>query len=108
MQDFDFIFGGRIHGTMMGIQQGVPGLILAPDMRVRELSESMKIPFVTPFDKLFLDPDKLEINDIIEYTDFQSEVFDQNRCEVSKPYISHFADVGLVSDKSLQELCSLS
>merc|ERR1712014_269937 len=45
----DFVLSGRIHGFMTGLACAVPGFIIAPDMRILELAESMRLPHTDPF-----------------------------------------------------------
>ena len=44
LRDFDFVVGTRIHGVLLGIQVGIPGLCIVSDSRTRELCETMNIP----------------------------------------------------------------
>lgn len=46
LQQQDFVFGGRIHGTIAAITAGVPAVLLAHDHRMRELAEYHGIPFL--------------------------------------------------------------
>lgn len=45
--NFDFVVGIRIHGVMLALQAGVPGMCIAHDSRIAELCTTMKLPFVT-------------------------------------------------------------
>ena len=42
----DFVFGPRLHGNIAGIVQGVPSLLTARDIRVKEIANFFKIPVV--------------------------------------------------------------
>jgi hypothetical protein len=46
LRSVDFVVGTRIHGVMLGLQAGVPGLCIAHDSRTREMCETMGVPFV--------------------------------------------------------------
>ena len=46
LRRFDFVVGTRIHGVMLGLQSGVPGLCIVSDSRTRELCETMEIPYL--------------------------------------------------------------
>jgi hypothetical protein len=46
LRSTDFVIGARIHGVMLGLQAGVPGLCIAHDSRTREMCETMGVPFV--------------------------------------------------------------
>jgi hypothetical protein len=42
----DFMFGTRIHGTILGLCAGLPSMCIAIDSRTYELCEQMNIPYV--------------------------------------------------------------
>ena len=65
----DLAFGTRIHGAIVHLKQGVPALLFAHDMRIMEIAEYLKIPYVR-LDKI--DVSKLNIRDIYEKTDFSA------------------------------------
>ncbi len=44
LKQYDFVFGTRIHGTVMGILAGTPSFLLAHDSRTLELAEYFDIP----------------------------------------------------------------
>ncbi|TKF54596.1 polysaccharide pyruvyl transferase family protein [Vibrio sp. F13] len=44
LKAYDFVFGTRIHGTIMGILAGTPSYLLAHDSRTLELAEYFEIP----------------------------------------------------------------
>lgn len=46
LRSYDFVVGARIHGVMLALQAGVPGLCIVHDSRTRELCETMMVPFV--------------------------------------------------------------
>ena len=46
----DFVFGSRIHGTLMGIYAGRPTLTIANDERILEMVEQMMLPHDTIYD----------------------------------------------------------
>ena len=46
LRSVDFVVGTRIHGVMLGLQAGIPGLCIAHDSRTREMCETMAVPFV--------------------------------------------------------------
>merc|ERR1739845_143535 len=91
MTQFDFILGCRIHGTMAGLQTGVPGFIIAPDMRVLEMAEVMKVPFTDVFDERLRRPG-ITIAKIINMTNFDGVAFDRNRCMLYHYYARVFSE----------------
>lgn len=44
LRDYDFVFGTRIHGNVMGVLSGVPSFVMAHDSRTLELAEFFQIP----------------------------------------------------------------
>lgn len=44
MIDYDFVIGTRLHGTIMALNSGTPGMLLYHDSRTRELAEFSAIP----------------------------------------------------------------
>ena len=47
---FDTVFRGRIHSSIFSISTGLPTFIVAPDIRVLELSQAILIPHTDIFD----------------------------------------------------------
>lgn len=47
----DFMFGTRIHGTVLGLCAGLPSMCLAIDSRTYELCEQMNIPYINCINK---------------------------------------------------------
>ena len=43
---YDYVFGSRLHGTIMALNSGVPGVLIAHDSRTRELADFAAIPAV--------------------------------------------------------------
>lgn len=42
--EYDFIFGFRIHGSILALNSGVPSMIMTLDLKGKEMAEFMKIP----------------------------------------------------------------
>jgi hypothetical protein len=83
LKDFDMVIGPRIHGIMMAINAGIPGLCIAMDSRIMELCEIMKIPYITP-DKV---ENGINRNQLIDLCKFDGNDFDKNRRELSRKYV---------------------
>ena len=47
----DFMFGTRIHGTILGLCAGLPSMCIAFDSRTYELCEQMNIPYINCINK---------------------------------------------------------
>lgn len=93
----DISFGARIHGNMIAIAAEVPSFVIAPDHRVLELVQRMKIPHTTSVDPRL--KRGLDIAKIIWESGFNGDLFDENRCTSSKVYERVFRQYGMrVSD----------
>src|SRR5690606_27853056 len=57
----DFVFGARLHGCIAAIIQGIPAVMLARDIRVREIANFFKIP-VLDYDEA----SDLSVDDLFE------------------------------------------
>lgn len=86
LRRFDFIVGARIHGVMLAIQAGVPGLCIAHDSRIRELCEKCKIPYVMANDV----KEGITLQDLPHLTEFDGIAFDQNRAAIAEEYRKFF------------------
>ena len=84
LQGFDFVVGTRVHGVMLGIQAGIPGLCLVSDSRTRELCETMAVPHVHARDHL----DGLGRGELMRTFErvFDPGRFDANRCLLARSY----------------------
>lgn len=75
LRGHDFVIGTRIHGVVLGIQAGIPGLCIAHDSRTRELCEVMHVPFIMASEVM----NGLTIEEAMSRYKFDGETFDQNR-----------------------------
>lgn len=91
LRRFDFVVGSRIHGVMLAIQAGVPGLCIAHDSRIRELCEKCKIPFV------MADAVKqgITLQDLPHLVEFDGKAFDKNRESIAQQYQKFFHNNGV-------------
>lgn len=94
----DFFVGGRIHGTMLAIQSGIPALCVVHDSRTLELCEMMKLPHVRMADlpEGALTPDVLR-----RLFRFDPEAFDANRIELGRRTLAFMQRNGLEQPLSL-------
>lgn len=106
MRDFDFVFGGRMHGVLAAVAAGTPALAIAVDWRMAELCLAMNIPFVTPFDDYFVKKRDLDIANIVGdvVIPFDSREFDYKRCQAARVLQESYADVGLYVHDHIQQI----
>lgn len=77
----DFVVGTRIHGCQLGIQAGVPAVVLHIDSRTKELCETMHIPTIEAreFQK---SPSIEQLFDIVKNWDW--DTYGQKRMSLAK------------------------
>lgn len=46
VQHYDFVFGSRLHGTIMALNCGVPAILITHDSRTAEIAEFAQLPHV--------------------------------------------------------------
>lgn len=106
MRRMDVSIGGRIHGNMVALSVGVPVFVVAPDHRVLELAERMRIPHTT----LFGDAVRkgMDVAEVVSATKFDGAAFDRNRCEIAQTYLRVFRQFGIGVQphvRSIAEIC---
>jgi hypothetical protein len=67
LEQYDYVFGTRLHGTIMALNSGVPAFMLHHDSRTRELCEFAAIPSA---DAKSFNPTPHNIRRAIEKTDY--------------------------------------
>lgn len=92
LRRFDFIIGSRIHGVMLAMQAGVPGLCIAHDSRIREMCEKCRIPYVMAHQVA----GGINLNEINGLIKFDGKEFDSNREAVSAQYQDFFRNNGIM------------
>lgn len=97
---FDFVIGTRIHGVMLALQAGIPGLCIAHDSRTKELCETMKVPHVMASEVI----GGICRDDIPRLFKFDPDEFDANRKRLAGEYQKFFIDNNLVSSDYLPRI----
>lgn len=97
---FDFVLGTRIHGVILALQSGVPGLCIVHDTRMRELCETMLVPFVTA-DQV---RDGIKREDLAALYHFDAAAFDRRRQELAGRYVGFLRGNGLAPAVWLQAI----
>jgi hypothetical protein len=83
LRGFDFVVGARIHGVILALQAGIPGLCIAHDARTLELCEMMKVPHVVAREV----SGGLTREDLPRlFAQFDPVEFDRNRAMLAKRY----------------------
>lgn len=102
LRRFDFVVGTRIHGTVLGLQVGVPALCIVSDSRTLELCQTMRVPYVAAKDYL----DGLRLNDLSQLFrhQFDAEEFDSNRRVLAKSYCAFLEGNGLTVAPHMKRL----
>lgn len=80
---FDFVIGVRIHGVMLALQAGLPGVVIAHDSRTLELCQTMMVPHVLAKDV----ENGITREQLPEMFTFDAEAFDENRRALAKRYV---------------------
>lgn len=93
LRRFDFVVGTRIHGTVLGLQAGVPALCIVFDSRTLELCQTMGIPHISVRDYA----DGLELKDLSRLfrDQFDAAEFDTNRRFLARSYCEFLEGNGL-------------
>ena len=80
---FDFVIGARIHGVMLALQAGVPGVVIAHDSRTLELCQTMMVPYVLAKDVA----SGITRDQLPKLFKFDPKAFDENRRNLAKKYV---------------------
>jgi hypothetical protein len=93
LRRFDFVIGTRIHGVMLGIQAGIPGLCIAYDSRIREICEKSKIPYVMAGQVR----EGITLGELRGLARFDGKDFDKNRENIADQYKNFFRSNGILA-----------
>lgn len=93
LREMDVSIGARIHGNMLALGASVPVYVIAPDHRVTELVQRMKIPYTTYYSK-DVPTEGTDIAKLVSESKFDGDEFDRNRCEIAKTYRKVFSSFG--------------
>lgn len=80
---FDFVIGARIHGVMLALQVGVPGVVIAHDSRTLELCQMMHVPYVLARDVA----SGITREQLPSLFKFDADAFDRNRRMLARRYV---------------------
>lgn len=77
LSHMDAVVGPRFHGVALGVQAGIPGVVLDIDNRTRELATTSAIKHFAAAD--FMGAERTEVIDSLAWSDEDGAKFDQNR-----------------------------
>ena len=97
----DFVVGTRIHGCQLGIQAGVPAVVLHIDSRTKELCETMHIPTISAreFQK---SPSLKRLLEVVKSWDW--EAYDKNRIALANQTHDFVLQNGLTPSRHFKAL----
>lgn len=99
---FDFVIGTRIHGIMLALQAGVPGLCIAHDSRTLELCTTMKVPYILAKDV----QQGIRRKDLLKLFNFDAAAFDVNRKRLATSYVEFLKSNGITPAHYLVSLAA--
>ncbi|MDQ3288183.1 MAG: polysaccharide pyruvyl transferase family protein [Pseudomonadota bacterium] len=99
LRNFDFVIGPRIHGVMLALQAGVPGVCIAHDSRIRELCQTMGVPHVSPAEVAA----GVTLKQLRSLFRFNADYFDARRRELARNYGAFLHGNGLHATEILRQ-----
>jgi len=86
----DFMVGFRVHGTVMALQQGIPGIYVTYDTRIRELAALYRVPSLDNEDFLPMDlPRMIEAADFTKFEQAYRENYAEYRLFLEENGLRH-------------------
>ena len=96
VRQFSFCFGTRLHATIMGLNSGVPSVLVHHDLRTRELAEFAAIPHLSARDAVI---SKKGIANAYETADIGG--YYRRREELREGYLAFLKENGLTPDPTI-------
>jgi hypothetical protein len=90
-REAELFLGTRLHGNMLGLQQGIPAALIAHDLRTSELIRQMRMPSV-PMER-FLACRRLA--EVLAAVEFDAEAFDAARRQAARIYVENLPGLGV-------------
>lgn len=105
LSKMDVSIGPRIHGNMAALAATppTPAFIVAPDYRVLEMADEMRVPYTDIYDRRLLKAD-IDVAELVRSASFDGEAFDRNRCRIAKLYKTVFDQAGVPVAKHIDQL----
>lgn len=101
---FDLCIGTRIHGCMVGMQAGLPTLLIAHDSRTTELGSVMRVPSLSSAS--FLGYDSVP-SALLAQPRFDGKVFDANRAFLAKNFLTIFEKAEITPTAHLKKIANV-
>lgn len=92
--NYSFAFGTRFHGNMMAFRNGIPTVWIGHDMRTKELTEWLHLPYIQTNTDRFKSIEN--VNDIIKIWEQCSEDFYNAYPDKLKNYNNFLAENGVI------------
>ncbi|MGP5318255.1 polysaccharide pyruvyl transferase family protein [Arthrobacter rhombi] len=108
LEEFDFAFGTRIHGTIASILAGTPAVLLTHDSRTQELADYHAIPN-KPITQITPATDAKDLFADCDYTEFNArlpETFDRFTKFLEKNDLEHIYQAGKESTEFDEKLAA--
>jgi hypothetical protein len=103
LQRFSAAVNTRIHGTVMSLTAGIPGICVHHDTRTRELSRQLRTPNIDV--RQFLEC-RHSLRDLFDRSAFDGAAFDANRASAAGAYARILREIGLTPSRHLLSLAS--
>lgn len=100
LSHFDVVVGARYHGVALGMQAGVPGIVIDIDGRTHELGISTRIPMFKPRDAT--DISRSYLKKI--WDEFDPVMYDLNRIDLARRFLKFLTDNLLEPTDHLKKL----
>lgn len=88
-RSLDFSFGGRFHGNVIPLLEGVPSLFISIDARTREMCDYFKFPTIDILDFNF----DWTLNELYDMTDYTK--FNQSYKQIYEKFVNYVQSNGL-------------
>lgn len=97
----DFMVGFRVHGTVMALQQGIPGIYVTYDTRIRELAALYRVPSLEIEDFRPMDlPRIIEAADFTKFEQAYRENYAEYRLFLTENGLRHRLPPALVPGRT--------
>jgi Polysaccharide pyruvyl transferase len=91
----------RIHGTLMSVNTGLPGICITHDTRTRELARRLMVPRLEV--REFMET-RYSVRDMFARSSFDAQAFDDNRAQTAATYRGVIETIGLEPSRHLLAL----